>query len=666
MYGHLDVGQSRGLDGIRTFDRRSYGHGGGPYEVRRRLACGARGHVGRKNNAASAYWPCLGIIHIGLEKSIYTVEMASSSATQDANPDLRTIMSVVQDFAAHDALAERVHPLHPYSSDPEISISMLRDLIDATSNISASLNAQVTLPLSNPKLLSLFKQQTSLSYTVRATDQMVRQTADLLRKRVGIIYGENIPLERSMLIDWFVSRLETWGKSAGMEAFREDGVEGRLTVTLGGKIVVVDINLRVDRPETDDSTINLTGVKTSYAVPNGSTSSTIAGSISLDGFLTDSIRAFLREMQKEEELQDPEEAVRISRRICDDLKYLMALDQLALREGDQGLRWFNSMDLLAVQAEAVATKEARSVAQSVGSTEAPLDIFLMRAHALPLPYVTIPSVSFLVYLSPFAYLILLRTRPQNLSPLTNLSLPVLDMSFQHLRTRIATHPQAAGVTLATLMLATEGPALPSQSSTMNVEVLATRPTFILLEGDANVDFMFPLPLESPASSGKLHRWFLDFTDGGKYPGVVMSQSKMREIETIVNPLGAGFDHVDSMPPMAFGSGSWVDLLLAPNAQLTSERYTSLYTSPSGVHPPLQLRLAAPEEPGFFLEKIPVRNLKEVWGILEVVREQCWLNEILCSTEWIPDELREVAQSDNTDEDEATEQELQAVLEGTIY
>lgn len=186
----------------------------------------------------------------------------------------------------------------------------------------------------------------------------------------------------------------------------------------------------------------------------------------------------------------------------------------------------------------------------------------MRAHALPLPYVTIPSVSFLVYLSPLAYLSLLRTRPASLPALPNLSLPVLDIPFQHLRRQIASHPQAPGVTLAALVLATEGPSLPSQSSSMNVEVFATRPTFILLEGNANVDFVFPLPLEISVSNGKHHRWFLDFTDGGKFPGVVMGQSKMREIETIVNPLGAGFDHVDGISSITFGSGSWVDLLVS--------------------------------------------------------------------------------------------------------
>lgn len=40
----------------------------------------------------------------------------------------------------------------------------------------------------------------------------------------------------------------------------------------------------------------------------------------------------------------------------------------------------------------------------------------------------------------------------------------------------------------------------------------------------------------------------------------MSQSRMREIETIVNPL-SGMDAPNNVPMMNFGMGSWVDLLV---------------------------------------------------------------------------------------------------------
>jgi hypothetical protein len=55
-------------------------------------------------------------------------------------------------------------------------------------------------------------------------------------------------------------------------------------------------------------------------------------------------------------------------------------------------------------------------------------------------------------------------------------------------------------------------------------------------------------------------WMLDFTDGGKNPGVVMSQSRMRDIELVVNPLG-GIDGLNSVGMISFGTGSWVDLLV---------------------------------------------------------------------------------------------------------
>ena len=56
-------------------------------------------------------------------------------------------------------------------------------------------------------------------------------------------------------------------------------------------------------------------------------------------------------------------------------------------------------------------------------------------------------------------------------------------------------------------------------------------------------------------------WLLDFTAGGKYPGVVVSQSRMREIELVVNPFG-GIDNMGDVPMMSFGTGSWIDLLVS--------------------------------------------------------------------------------------------------------
>ena len=50
--------------------------------------------------------------------------------------------------------------------------------------------------------------------------------------------------------------------------------------------------------------------------------------------------------------------------------------------------------------------------------------------------------------------------------------------------------------------------------------------------------------------------------------------------------------------------------------------SKIQTSPTSLHPPLQLRLNTPDEPGFVLETVPVRSLKEVWSVLEVGAMLC--------------------------------------------
>ena len=78
-----------------------------------------------------------------------------------------------------------------------------------------------------------------------------------------------------------------------------------------------------------------------------------------------------------------------------------------------------------------------------------------------------------------------------------------------------------------------------------------------------------------------------------------------------------------------------------------------------MHPPLRLTLTAPDEPGFLLERVQVYNMQEVWAVLEIVREQCWLNEILNGIAWIP----EIVAGPPVGDGEATEDELRALLSG---
>ena len=174
-------------------------------------------------------------------------------------------------------------------------------------------------------------------------------------------------------------------------------------------------------------------------------------------------------------------------------------------------------------------------------SKAPLDIFLHRAHALPIPYLSSPSISFLSYLSPRAYLTLLKSSASS----DNTS--NIDISTSTLTSYLTSHPCPEGMTTCTLLLCPLT-APPSNPPPISIS-LDTRPTFSLTSPSrSTLDYTFPQP-----AAEMNHAWFLDF---GK--GVVMSQGRMRDIETVVNPLGFG----SSMGMgMGFGSGSWVDLLV---------------------------------------------------------------------------------------------------------
>ncbi|KAG6866629.1 hypothetical protein C0991_000739 [Blastosporella zonata] len=489
----------------------------------------------------------------------------------------------------------------------------------------------------------------------------IHQIVEALRTRPSASYGEDIPLNPTAIVDWCIGRLESWGTSAGMETFKDDGRQGSISVVLGGKVVVVDVDFSIDAVDPDKPRITVSSVKTSYAITSSDgTTSNSGGSASLDGFLRDSIANFCDEVQKPEDIRNLDKAARLGVTVTEQLQYLVMLDKLAARRDDGGLRWFTGLDTLCPILEAFATSEAEVVASSLSVAKAPLDIFLLRSHALPLPLLISPSVSFLVHLSPQAYIALLK-----MSETPSAS---WDISLSSLRTQLFSIQKGLALATLSLTIAHTGQIYPA---TMSMPTFTARPTFPLASQGVDLEHVFPqtqdpstaMLVSADLDASKQYTWILDFTNGGKTPGIVMSQSRMREIELIVNPLG-GIDTMEPVSMVSFGTGSWVDLLFNPGTSASPERYTALYISPSSVHPPLQLRLRAPEEPGFRLEKVPVHNMKEVWGILEVVREQCWLNEILSGCQWTAEGFG-TSTNEQLNEADATEEELKAVLDGNL-
>lgn len=155
----------------------------------------------------------------------------------------------------------------------------------------------------------------------------------------------------------------------------------------------------------------------------------------------------------------------------------------------------------------------------------------------------------MTYLSPQAYLSLLREQP---TKAVDDDASYLDISLPQVRSNLTNGTK--GATIATLLIKTfpEGH-IPPRS--MPIPGLTERPTFHLGSNRPAAEHAFPRSADEVSG---LHVWMLDFTQGGKYPGIIMSQSRMREIELIVNPL-SGMEGNSHM--LSFRTGSWVDLLV---------------------------------------------------------------------------------------------------------
>jgi len=179
-----------------------------------------------------------------------------------------------------------------------------------------------------------------------------------------------------------------------------------------------------------------------------------------------------------------------------------------------------------------------------GQLSVPLDALLLRGHALALPYLHSPALCFLVYLSPRAYLSLQRSAPVTASP----QLPSIDISSSHLYNCLDTDLPLPGVTRAALTLVP----LPQTSPTPADPLLSSQPSFPLAPTALGFAHNFPLP--TGPDVGK-YGWVLTF---GK--GVVMSQSRMLKIASVVQPHHQ-LSYTGTGPNLSFVTGGWVDMLV---------------------------------------------------------------------------------------------------------
>lgn len=149
-----------------------------------------------------------------------------------------------------------------------------------------------------------------------------------------------------------------------METFKDEGKEGIVTVLLGGKVVVIDVDLSIDRSKPDSPQIRNVNAKISYATMNHSSNGGNAnGSPYLDRSLSKCIQNFCDKVQDVD--PDPVKAAACLKLILEQLQYLVLLDGLAERKDSAGVKWFIDLDDQWPMLENLAKEEGTVIASYV-------------------------------------------------------------------------------------------------------------------------------------------------------------------------------------------------------------------------------------------------------------------------------------------------------------
>jgi hypothetical protein len=186
-------------------------------------------------------------------------------------------------------------------------------------------------------------------------------------------YNSDPPLDMSLLPDWIVSEITRCLKSAGAtDVYKETTATGSITLTCGGKILVIDIELTTRDTSasqaSNETPMHLVSVKTSHtsSAPQNEDSSKDESKTqrSLDSLLGSSLNAFMLKAQE----RDPDcKLVRhLSQVFEQQIRHLLSIDGIAHKESLSGTShndWFGGLEETFTIASDLATREAQMVAR---------------------------------------------------------------------------------------------------------------------------------------------------------------------------------------------------------------------------------------------------------------------------------------------------------------
>ncbi|KAG8843775.1 hypothetical protein FRB96_003737 [Tulasnella sp. 330] len=613
---------------------------------------------------------------LNVEPEVDEASKSTHKATQLRPTLLSTISELITSFDEKYPTMPAPSNLHGFSPKPP-DTEILESILHASGVIATTLASHI--PSGDERYELRSREYTSHADAWFQPQTRVRDIFRLIFSERRL-YGTDPPLDRAMLPGWIIEQIERYVKAAGMDVFPDSDEDGRTTLACAGKIIVMDIALfqEVRYPTRGpdeivaplpEAILELKELKISRASVGGDTTAPSTRHPPIERLLHGSLSRFILEALKEE--TDPLRLREAGETFRDQVAPLLTLDRLAHAEaGGVGERWFKEGDVIEGIGMDLATREAESVAGELGVPKAPLDIFINRSHGIPLTSLYSPSTAYLIHMSPRAYLSVSRIGVDQEEDLPPHLTAYFDVPLKTLRAYLTESTAARGlVTLATLTLSTS----PDSASSTNHLLSLLPPDFSLLPSSTlsedQLNHVFPLstttatppspinatsssnvpPTEPDSPSTPVTRGFvLDF---GK-SGIVMRRQAMSRLAWVQDAGGMlGMDSEESNGTMMEGGGAydayaapaWMDLLVNPKAKIRSQRYES-YSTRTTDRPPLHHFLAPSGEAGFVLGQIRVSKMSDVWRIVEVVKEQAWLNDTLRGFYWMSNKLASTSPS----------------------
>jgi hypothetical protein len=203
----------------------------------------------------------------------------------------------------------------------------------------------------------------------RQADQDTQNRLKALQNRNTDFYGEDIPLSKSLVPNWCIERIESWGKSAQMECFKDPqpaGDHDLVNIVFGGKVLVIDIVLKVFNAPSTSPRLELSSIKSTLATSQSASSPSMSPE-TVEMLLFDSLEKYIAECQKPPLVQDCGYARLLANVFQKHLKHLVELDRITVvkEEGEafkvEGVSWLEEVGAIGGMCEQFALQELSSI-----------------------------------------------------------------------------------------------------------------------------------------------------------------------------------------------------------------------------------------------------------------------------------------------------------------